>query len=442
MSIENKRELARQLLSSATSTKHDSNKVINLSAVVDNKKVNHQPPGFDNHPGALEMARLQSSLENIGLTSNPYFQPWSRRNGAKLLIGSDWKINYSSYNYLGMAEEFELAQAAKDAIDRYGTSVSAARIVSGQIPLYEEAEREFAEFFGTEDALIFVSGFLTNVSTLGFLLTDKDLIIHDELIHNSMVTGSLLSGARRLMFPHNSAEGLDRLLRIHRHLYERAIVLTEGVFSMDGDIGNIQPLIDVAHKHDASVMVDEAHSLGTIGASGKGVQEALNIKPNDVEIWMGSFSKSLGSVGGYIAGSKAMVNNLRYNAPGAALYCAPPPPASAAAALCGLRKLKTETWRVKRLQQNAAHFLKQAQENGLNTGISQDTAVVPIIIGETEKAVKLAALLNAQNINVQAIFHPVVPLNQARLRFFINATHTTDELDYTINKLVESIKQL
>jgi 8-amino-7-oxononanoate synthase len=281
---------------------------------------------------------------------------------------------------------------------------------------------------------------LTNVSTLGFLLTDQDLIIHDELIHNSMVTGALLSGARRLMFPHNDSEGLDRLLKIHRHLYERAIVLTEGVFSMDGDMGNVQAIIDVAHRHDASVMLDEAHSLGTIGATGRGAQEALNIKPGDVEIWMGSLSKSLGSVGGYIAGSKTLVENLRYNAPGAALYCATTPPASAAAALCGLRKMQKETWRVEKLQENSAYFLRKAKENGLDTGISDGTAVVPIIIGDVEKAVKLAVLLNEKNINVQAIFHPVVPINQARLRFFLNSTHSYEDIDYTIDTIVQHIK--
>jgi 8-amino-7-oxononanoate synthase len=438
MSID-KRELARQLLSGSKGAAASSP---SLSAVGESKKINHQPRGFDNHPSAVQMLALRENLKKIGLTNNPYFQPWSQRDGSKLNIGGKWKINYSSYNYLGMAGEPELAQAAKEAIDKYGTSVSAARIVSGQIPLYEEIESEFAAYFGTEDALIYVSGFLTNVSTLGFLLTEKDLIIHDELIHNSMVTGALLSGARRLMFPHNDPEGLDRLLKIHRHLYERAIVLTEGVFSMDGDMGNVQPIIDVAHRHDASVMLDEAHSLGTIGATGRGAQEALGIKPDDVEIWMGSLSKSLGSVGGYIAGSKALVENLRYNAPGAALYCATTPPASAAAALCGLRKMQKERWRVEKLQDNSAYFLKQAKENGLDTGISDGTAVVPIIIGETEKAVKLAVLLNEKNINVQAIFHPVVPMNQARLRFFLNSTHSHDDIDYTIKTIVENIKHI
>lgn len=438
MSVDNKRDLARQLLSGAKSPGAASSSVSPIS--VEGRKVKHQPRGFDNHPSAVQMSELRENLRKIGLTSNPYFQPWSQRDGSKLNIGGNWKINYSSYNYLGMAGEPELAQAAKDAIDKYGTSVSAARIVSGQIPLYEEIESEFADYFGTEDALIYVSGFLTNVSTLGFLLTDKDLIIHDELIHNSMVTGALLSGARRLMFPHNDPEGLDRLLKIHRHLYERAIVLTEGVFSMDGDVGNVQPIIDIAHRHDASVMLDEAHSLGTIGATGRGAQEALNIKSGDVEIWMGSLSKSLGSVGGYIAGSKTLVENLRYNAPGAALYCATTPPASAAAALCGLRKMQKETWRVEKLQDNSAYFLKKAKENGLDTGISDGTAVVPIIIGDVEKAVKLAVLLNEKNINVQAIFHPVVPMNQARLRFFLNSTHSHEEIDYTIETIVQNIK--
>ncbi|WP_347989417.1 aminotransferase class I/II-fold pyridoxal phosphate-dependent enzyme [Methylomonas sp. AM2-LC] len=435
------RALARQLLSSGAA-KPEGAKVGSIVNPVAAKIIHHQARGFDNHPGALEFLKMKENFENMGINGNSYFQAWTKRDGAKVLIGDAWKINYSSYNYLGLATDPEVMQAAKDAIDQYGTSVSAARMVAGQIPLHDELEAEFAAFFGTEDALLFVSGFLTNVATLGFLLTDKDLIIHDELIHNSMVTGALLSGARRLTFPHNDAQGLDRLLKMHRHLYERAIILTEGVFSMDGDLANIRPIIEVAHRHDASIMLDEAHSMGTIGATGRGVQEALGVKSNEIEIWMGSLSKSVGSAGGFIAGSKNMINNLRYNAPGAVLYCAGMPAPTAAAALCGLRKLKKEIWRVEKLQANAAYFLKKAQEYGLDTGISTGTAVVPVIIGDSEKAVKLANLLNTKNINVHAIIYPAVPLNQARLRFFINCTHTFEEIDYTIATVSENLNKV
>ncbi|MCK5810972.1 MAG: aminotransferase class I/II-fold pyridoxal phosphate-dependent enzyme [Cocleimonas sp.] len=396
---------------------------------------------FDNHQGIIALLGINQHLEDSQI-ENPYFNAWSERKGSRLLIDNQWKINFSSYNYLDMASDADLAEAAKQAIDQYGTSVSAARIVSGQIPLYEELEAEFADFFGTEDALIFVSGFLTNVSTIGYLFGEKDLIVHDALIHNSMISGALMAGSRRLNFAHNDAEALDKLLKIHRNRHERCVVLIEGVYSMDGDVGNVQAIIEVANRHHCSVMLDEAHSLGTIGKTGRGAQEAMDIKPDDVDIWMGSLSKSLGSVGGYIAGSRMLIENLRYYAPGAALYCATTPPASAAAALCALRKLKTETWRVKNLQENSSYFLKRANELGLNTGISDGTAVVPIIIGDTNIALELTARLNKQGINVQAIFHPVVPDGEARLRFFINTAHTPKELDYTLNKIVENMKDI
>ena len=417
----------------------------NKTASASAEKIKPIGRGFDDHPGVLDLIRqgesLKERLSGEGL-GNTYFRAWSERDGAKLKIQDRWLINFSSYNYLGLADDPDLAQAAKDAIDKYGTSVSAARIVSGQIPLYEEMEAEFADYFGTEDALIFVSGFLTNVSTIGFLFGERDLIVHDSLIHNSMVTGALLSGARRLTFPHNDAKALDKILKIHRRRAERCVVLTEGVFSMDGDVGNVKPIIDVAHKYDSSVMLDEAHSLGTIGATGRGAQEAMGLKPDDVEIWMGSLSKSIGSVGGYIAGSERLIQNLRYNAPGAALYCATSPPPSAAAALCGLRKMQKETWRTEAVQENSAYFLKKANENGLNTGIADGTAVVPIIAGGSDESVVLSARLDRDGINVQAIFYPVVPEGEARLRFFINALHTKEEMDYTIAKIVEHSKDL
>lgn len=431
------RTLAKSLVSKNKTKIQGVPSLVNKSP----QKVKTIGRGFDDHPGIIELLSINKHLADSHI-ENPYFNAWSERRGAELLINNQWKINYSSYNYLDMAGDPDLAVAAKEAIDRYGTSVSAARIVSGQIPLYEEMEAEFAKFFGTEDALIFVSGFLTNVSTIGYLFNERDLIVHDSLIHNSMVSGSLMSNARRLTFAHNDPDALDKLLKIHRNRYERCVVLTEGVYSMDGDYGNIKPLIKVAHKYDCSVMLDEAHSLGTIGKTGRGVQEAMGIKPDDVEIWMGSLSKSLGSVGGYIAGNRELIQNLRYYAPGAALYCATTPPPSAAAALCALRKLKTETWRVEKLQENAAYFLKKANDLGLDTGLSNGTAVVPIVTGASNKALELSVRLNKAGINVQAIFYPVVPEGEARLRFFMNTAHTKEQMDYTLDKIVEHLNTL
>lgn len=432
MSTNDARTLAKSLVSK---NKPTNQRVPNLASR-STQKVNPIGRGFDDHPGIIELLGINKHLADNHI-ENPYFNAWSERKGAELLVNNQWKINYSSYNYLDMADDPDLAEAAKDAIEKYGTSVSAARIVSGQIPLYEEMEAEFADFFGTEDALIFVSGFLTNVSTIGYLFNERDLIVHDSLIHNSMVSGALMSNARRLTFAHNDPDALEKLLKIHRNRYERCVVLTEGVYSMDGDFGNVKPLIEVAHKYDCSVMLDEAHSLGTIGKTGRGVQEAMGVKPDDVDIWMGSLSKSLGSVGGYIAGNKALIQNLRYYAPGAALYCATTPPASAAAALCALRKLKTEAWRVEKLQKNAAYFLKKANELGLDTGLSNGTAVVPIITGSSNEALELSVRLNKAGINVQAIFYPVVPEGEARLRFFMNTAHTKEQMDYTLDKIME-----
>jgi len=264
---------------------------------------------FDQHPGYQQLRVIQQSAMQLGV-SNPFFRMHQGTAGAQTQIGEREYLNFASYNYLGYSGHPTVAEAAKAAIDRYGTSVSASRPVSGDRPLHRELERELARLYEVDDAVVMVSGHATNVTTIGYLFGPRDLVVHDELIHNSVLQGIQLSGARRLSFAHNDWQALDRLLGEQRQHFERVLVVVEGIYSMDGDYPELPRFVELKHKHKVFLMVDEAHSLGVMGATGKGIREHFGLAGNDVDIWMGTLSKTLASCGGYIAGRTALIEHL------------------------------------------------------------------------------------------------------------------------------------
>jgi 8-amino-7-oxononanoate synthase len=334
-----------------------------------------------------------------------------------------------------------VTEATIEAVERYGTSVSASRLVSGEKTIHRELERAIAGFVGAEDAVTFVSGHATNETTIGHLFGPGDLILHDSLAHNSIVQGSILSGARRRPFPHNDWQTLDQLLGELRHEYRRVLVAIEGVYSMDGDFPDLPQFIEVKKKHKAMLMVDEAHSIGVLGPHGRGIGEHFDVEPADVDIWMGTLSKALGSCGGYIAGSKPLIEYLKYTAPGFVFSNGVSPP-NAAAALAALRLLEEESDRVARLAANSKLFLSLARERGLNTGRSRDTAVVPVILGNSLHALQLSEAMFGRGINVQPILHPAVEESAARLRFFITSRHTEEQIRITVDAVTEELKKI
>jgi len=379
-------------------------------------------------------------LQSSGL-SNPFFMVHDGTIRDRTIIDGRELISFSSYNYLGFSGDPEISAAAKAAIDRYGTSASASRVVAGQKVIHVELERELSGFLGTEDAVVFVGGHATNESVIGHLMGPGDLILHDALAHNSILQGCILSGARRRPFPHNDWQAADELLRRYRHEYRRVLIVIEGIYSMDGDIPELPKFLELKQRHKALLMVDEAHSLGVLGAAGRGIAEHFGLPPADVDIWMGTFSKSLGSCGGYIAGSKALVEYLRYTAPGFVFSAAMPPPA-AAAALASLRRLQAEPERVAKLHDNSRLFLKLAQAHRLHTGLCQGTPIVPVILGDSRRAVELSRAMFARGVSVQPIVHPAVEENAARLRFFITAVHQPSQLQYAVEAMVEELAKL
>lgn len=388
---------------------------------------------FDAQPGYQQIAMMRQAADQLGLV-DPFFKVHEGTAGATSVINGQTCINFASYNYLGFSGDPRINQAACDAVARYGTSVSASRVVSGERPIHQELEQALATAYNVEDAVVFVSGHATNVSTLGHLLGPKDLVLHDEYIHNSSLVGAQLSGAKRMSFSHNDPAALEALLARHRHQFERVLVVIEGLYSMDGDIPELPRFIELKQRYQAWLMVDEAHSFGVMGDTGLGLREYFDIDPRDVDIWMGTMSKAMAGCGGYIAGSKPLVETLRYLAPGF-LYSVGMPAQVAAPSLAALQLMQQEPERVQRLHAISRYFLEQATARGLDTGKSIGAAVVPIIIGSSAAAARLSNALLEQHINVQPILHPAVPEKSARLRFFLSCDHTQAHIDQTLDAL-------
>ena len=392
---------------------------------------------FDLYPEYLQLQKKLADINSTGI-GNPFFIPQEQINNNTTVIAGRELVNYATYNYLGMCGDPFVSNAAKEAINHYGTSVSASRLLSGEKPLHQELEREIADFIGVEDSILYVGGHATNVTTISHLFGQNDLILHDSLSHNSIFQGCLLSGATIIAFPHNDWEALDKLLRDRRHRYKRVLIAIEGVYSTDGDIPDLPKFIEIKKHYKAFLMVDEAHSIGTIGKHGRGISEYFEINPNNVDIWMGTLSKSFASCGGYIAGSKALVEYLKYTSPGF-VYSVGISPPDTASVLAAIRLLKKEPERVAKLQERSLVFLECARERGLNTGMSKDSPIIPIIVGESIKSVILSQNLFKRGINVPFMFYPSVPQNAARLRFFITCNHTEEQIRFTIDALAEEL---
>ncbi|MEU2088154.1 aminotransferase class I/II-fold pyridoxal phosphate-dependent enzyme [Nocardia beijingensis] len=400
---------------------------------------------FRDHPGVLEAAqrfgRFDAWVNEVGLV-NPYYLPHEGISGAVTRMADRDVVNFSSFGYLDLAADPRVRQAAKDAIDRYGTSAAAVRIVAGELPIYRELEAEIAGIYDTEAALVTASGYLTNAAAVGFLLGKRDLAVCDALIHHSVVSGTEWSRCKRVSFRHNDPESLETILKMSRRSFDRAMVIIEGLYSMDGDVVRLPEIIEVARRYDCSIMIDEAHSFGTLGATGHGVRELFDLPGDAVDVWMGTLSKALGSVGGYLAGNRELVDGFKYVAGGLSMYTAAPAPSAIGAALAGLEVLRDEPERVTRLRHNSEYFHRRAKEYGFDIGTSEGSPIIPVMTGADEPAVLAALAMLQRDFSVNAITHPVVPAGEARLRFFINCRHTEQQMDQALATLREVLDGL
>ena len=395
---------------------------------------------FSELPAYTSIIKHRSIADRFNFT-DPFYRCHDHSRGVITTIDGQDYVTFASYDYLGLNGHPEVVAAAKAAIDEHGTSVSASRIVAGERPLHRELEAALADLYETEDAVAFVSGHATNVSTISTLLDSSDLILYDELAHNSLLTGIKLSKATAFAFRHNDLDNLEQLLRTHRRASRNALIVVEGLYSMDGDLPDLPRLIELKQRYGAWLMVDEAHALGVLGARGRGIAEHFGIEPRHVDIWMGTLSKALAGCGGYIAGSYELVHTLKFRASGCVYSVGMSPPV-AAAALAAIKLMNAEPERVARVRANGANFLRAAKARGLHTVTSEGYAIVPIMVGDIIKAGRITDRMLARGVNVLPIIYPAVPLKAARLRFFITSAHTDEQIESTVQIAAEELRRL
>jgi 8-amino-7-oxononanoate synthase len=394
-------------------------------------------------PGSYTALRRMFEVADDTNFADLYYRTFDGLNQNVASLGGENVLNFCSYDYLGMCGDPEIAQAAMAAIATYGTSVSASRLVSGERPIHRQLETALADWMGAEDAITFVSGFSTNADVIGHLMGPDDYIIYDSLIHASVRQGVKLSGATARPFPHGDLDALEKVLQRSRGSARQLLIVVEGIYSMDGDIADLPRLIDIKRKYDALLMVDEAHSMGVLGATGRGISEYHKVDVRDVDLWMGTLSKAFASCGGYIAGSRELVTYLRHTAP-SFVYSVGLAPALAAVALKSLRLLQQQPERVERLRQRTRLFHQVAHEHGLDVGASSpDAAVVPIMTGpEQAVAGHLSRYLLKHNVLALPICFPAVARNRARLRFFISNRHGEDEIREAVGAVAKGLAEV
>ena len=346
-------------------------------------------------------------------------------------------------NYLGLSTHPKLKQAALEAIKKYGVGSGAVRAISGNMDVHVELEERLAKFKGSEASLTYPTGFMANSGLIPQLVGDGDIIISDELNHGSIIDGVRLAKADRAVYKHNDMNSLAEILEKtekHEPAYRRILIITDGVFSMDGDIAPLDQIAKLGAKHGAMIYVDDAHGEGVLGKGGRGVVSHFNLTHKDVQVEMGTFSKAYGTIGGHISGSDSLVK-FAYNKSRTWLLSSSHPPAVAAATIAAIDVLETEPHHVENLWRNTQYFKKAADDLGFNTGSSQ-TPIIPIIVGESHKAKALADELYNQRVYVVPIVFPMVARDLARIRVQMHAKLTIEQLDSVIGKIEQIGRKL
>ncbi len=369
-----------------------------------------------------------------------YLQQVDGLDGPRVTVAGKSKVIFSSYSYLGLINHPRINEAANQATNEFGTGTHGVRILAGTTKLHVDLEKRMAEFMRTEDAVAFSSGFLANVATIASLMGRGDAVICDRLSHASLVDGCRLSGAEFLWFEHNSLDDVERLLVDAKDKYRGKLVIVDAVYSMDGDVAPVPELIELVRKHDAWLLVDEAHSLGVLGETGHGIQEYFGLPNGAIDILSGSLSKTIPAVGGYAAGRADLVAFLRHNARGF-VFSAALPPAAVAAARVSFDIIEEERWRIARLRSNIARFVAGLKDLGFNT-LDTKSSVIPVVIGDEETTLKMTMLLHKDGIFICPIVPPAVPPKTCRLRANVLASHTDEDIDYALEALERAGSQL
>lgn len=350
--------------------------------------------------------------------------------GAWTVVDGKRVLNMCSNNYLGFANDPRLKEAAKRAIDEYGVGPAAVRSIAGTMSLHLELEKKIAEFKRTEAAISLQGGLISNLAAIPLLMGEGDVIFTDELNHASIIDGCRLTKAKRVIYPHRDVEALARALEEHKEIKKKMIV-TDGVFSMDGDLAPLPEIVELAEKYEAIVMVDDAHGEGVLGSHGRGIVDHFGLHGR-VDLEMGTMSKAFGVVGGYLAGKAKIIEFLRQRAR-PFLFSSATTPADVAACIAAITILQETDEPVRRLWENARYFKAEMKKLGFDTGVSE-TPITPVMLGEAKIAWDFSKRLFDEGVFAQAIGYPTVPKGKARIRVMISALHTRKDLDFALEK--------
>lgn len=363
-------------------------------------------------------------LKEAGLYNN--IRTLESPQGAWLIVDGKKVLNFCSNNYLGLADHPAIIQAAKEALDRYGAGPGAVRSIAGTMALHLELERRLAAFKGVEAAITFQSGFCANLATIPALVGKEDVIFSDELNHASIIDGSRLSGARIVRFAHANPADLEKVIRENAGTYRRALAITDGVFSMDGDVAPLDQIYEITNKYDVMLMVDDAHGEGVLGRGGRGIVDHFNLH-GKVDVEVGTLSKAFGGVGGVVAGNARIIEWLRQRGRPFLFSSAVTPP-DVAATIAALDLLEASTELVDRLWENARYFKAAMKDFGFDTGVST-TPITPIMLGEAPLAQQFSRELFTEGVFAMPLGFPTVPRGKARIRVMLSAAHSREDLD-------------
>ncbi len=358
--------------------------------------------------------------------------------GAKAIFNGRVMGMYASYSYLGLVGHPRINAAAKRAVDKFGTGTNGVRMLAGTLTLHDELEETIARFKHAEAAITYTSGYVTNLTVISTLMGRGDYVLSDKTNHASIVDGCLMSGAEFRRFKHNDMEDLERRLQ-QVPQDASCLVIADAVFSMDGDVIDLPGTVELCRKYGALLMLDEAHSVGVLGKTGRGIEEHFGMD-DAVDIKMGTLSKTIPSVGGYVAGRKDLVNYLRH-ASRAYIFSAALPPAQAAAANEAFKVIEAEPWRVEKLNQNTGLFIGGLKSAGFDTMLTT-TAIVPVLCGSDEAAFMMTREAQHHDVFVLPVVSPAVPEGQARLRATITAAHDSAEIERAMDVIATAGKQI
>ena len=364
----------------------------------------------------------------------PFYHKLESGQDTEVFMHGKKILMFGSNSYLGLTNHPELKEAAKEALSKYGTGASGSRLMNGNIDLHEELEIKLAEFVGKEAATIFSTGFQANIGTIPSLLGRNDNLIIDEKSHASIIEGSRLAFARTLKYKHNDMLSLEKTLA-KTDPSSITLIVTDGVFSMEGDIVPLDKIVELAEDYNASIMLDDAHGLGVMGIDGAGTASHYNLV-DKTDIIMGTFSKSLASLGGFVASDSSTINYIKHHAR-SLIFSAGIPPASAATVIKALDIIKSEPHRIEKLWENTRYAKKCLIDADFEIGNSE-TPIIPIFVGENVKTYAFASVLIKNGLYVNPVVHPAVEVGKAILRFSLMATHTTEQINQAVDILIKS----